>query len=173
MKRWMALGLLSGFFCATVSWADMIETRKEGILNGKIMSENDREVHFKNAKGQTMVFKRSDVLFEDKEDISKKTKQAAQKFWEWLKNLPKAMRKGSDQWTDKFIGTVGAPLDRSGANAKSDQLAKAMDDASQASAVMTKKVAAANAEIARQKSEAFGSAQSSTEKKGHFTSLND
>ena len=171
MRRWVALGLLSGFFCTASAQADMIETKKDGILNGKILSENGQEVRFQNAKGKTLIFKKTDILFEDKEDIAKKSKQMAQKVWDWLKNLPKMIRKRSDQLTEKFIGTVGAPLDRSGANAKADQLNRAMDDANQASAAMTKKAAAANAEIARQKNESFGSAQSSTEKKGHFASL--
>ena len=52
MRRWIALGLM-GFFCATAAWADMIETKKDGILNGKILSENAEEVRFKNAKGRT------------------------------------------------------------------------------------------------------------------------
>ena len=149
----------------------MIETRKGEVLNGKILSDDGQTLQFKTAKGQTLTFKKKEIVFQEKEDPSKKIKEYTRKTWEWIKNLPITVRKTSDQLTEKFIGTVGAPLDRSGANAKSAQLARAMDDANQASAAMTKKVAAANAEIYRQKNEAFGSAQSSTEKKGHFASL--
>ena len=170
MKRWIALGLVGGSFCAT-AWADMIETKKDGILNGKILSENSQEVRFKNEKGQMLVFKKKDILFEDKEDPAKKMKLMALQAWEWVKDLPKLVRKTSDQLTEKFIGKMSAPLDRSAANAKSEQLAKAMDDAGKATASMTKKATTANAEIYRQKNEGFGSSQSSTEKKGHFASL--
>ena len=180
MKRWIALGLVMGFFGAASASADIIETKKDGMLNGKILSENGEEVQFKNAKGQTLVFKKKDILFEDREsaaggksDNVQKGKQLARKAWGWLKNVPSAVRNWSDQLTEKLIGKVSAPLDRSAANAKSDALNKTMDEAGRAAGAMTKKVTAVNAEIYRQKNEGFGNPKSSTEKKGHFASLND
>ena len=122
MKRWIALGLTAGFFGAALAWADMVETKKDGILNGKILSESDQEIQFKGSSGQTRVFKKKDVLFMEKQDDSKTMKQFFQKALEILKNAPQKIKKMTDQWTKKFIGAVSKPLDRSAANAKSDEL---------------------------------------------------
>ena len=122
MKRWIALGLMAGFFGAALAWADMVETKKDGILNGTILSESDQEIQFKDSTGKTRVFKKKDVLFMDKEDASKKAKLFFQKALEILKNVPKNIKKMTDQWTKKFIGAASKPLDRSAANARSDEL---------------------------------------------------
>ncbi len=174
MNRSTALWFLCGFFCMTIAHADMIETKRDGVINGKILSENNQELKFKDAKGQMRVFKKQDVIFQEKEKDAgpKAMNQTVEKAKEWLKNAPKNVKKTTDQLTEKFIGKMSKPLNRSAANAKSDALNRTMEEASQASTALAKKNMQANAEINRQKSEAFGSS-SSEEKKGRFASLNN
>lgn len=172
MTRGWVFGLMSVFVFIGVARADMIETKNDGVLNGKVLSDNGQELSFKDAKGRTRVFKKNDVLYIEKEDSSKKIKQWARQAWGWLKNLPKTARKTSDQLTKKFVGKMSQPLNRSSANAKSAALARTMDDASQATTAMAKKTMKVNAEIARQEKEGFGGF-SAAPKKGRFASLDN
>ena len=172
MRRWILFGLAGAFFLTGAARADMIETKNDGILSGKVVSDHGNELSFKDAKGRTRVFKKTDVLYLEKEDSSKKIKQWARQAWDWLKNLPKFARKSSDQLTKKFVGKMSKPLDRSSADAKSAALARTMDEASQATAAMAKKTMKVNAEISRQSKEGFGGF-STEEKKGRFSSLDN
>ena len=172
MKRVLSFGLI-GFICFTASvHADILETKKGGIQNGQILSDDGKQLKFKDAKGKTHVYDKKDVLYQEKEDAAKKSKRFAHDAWDKIKAAPMAVKKGSDKLTEKFIGTVGKPLDRSAADAKGAALAKSMDEASQATGSMTKKSVAVNKEVYRQKNEAMVDAgSSSSAKKGHFASL--
>ncbi len=172
MKRRALIGFMIGFFCVTLAKADMLETRKEGILNGKILSENDHEVHFKDAKGRTLVIKKKDVLFVDKENSSKAIRQTTQKVLEFLKHVPGNIKKYTDQLTEKFIKKVSSPLNRSGANAKMEALSRSMDETSRASTALAKKNMKVNSEITQQTKESYGDS-SSNKKKGRFSSLSN
>ena len=176
MRHRMVLFIACAFFFQTAARADMIEVKKEGIFNGKVVSRDDRQVQLKDAKGTMHRFDKNDVLFlETSEEQAPrpfwdKVKQTAAEFWRIALKAPQAVKKTSDQLTEKFIGKMSKPLDRSVANAKADMLAKTMDDASKSTAEMAKKSMKVDAEINRQTREARDAA-SSSEQKGRFTSL--
>ena len=179
MKRRIALGLFGIFFFQLAALADMIEVKELGILNGKVLSKNEKEVRFRDAKGKEHHFAKSDVLYLDTNagstpasdsPLAEKVKTKAADLWKAAKKAPEAIKRGTDDLTQKFIGEAGKPLDRSAANAKSDALAKSMDEASQAVVAMSKKNMMINSEIRKQTKEDFGGSTSS-EKKGHFSSL--
>lgn len=172
MKRWAMLGFVGVFFCVTVAWADIIETKKDGILNGTILSENEKEVQFKDAKGQTRIFNKTDVLFQEKEAPPQPVAKTAEKAWEWVKQGPKNVKRMSDQLTDKFIGSVSQPLDRSAVNAKSDELARALDEASKVAATVSKNNKRISAEARSLELESYGTG-APEKKKGRFESLSD
>ena len=181
MKRSAVLFLIGLMGVQTAVRADMIETKKEGILNGRILSKDDKQVRFRDAKGKEHQYAKADVLYMDVDagsaavadkPLTEQMKIKAAKLLEAAKKAPAAIKKGTDDLTEKFIGQVGQPLDRSAANAKSEALAKAMDQAGQSSAAMTGKVNVANKEFYRQQNEARDAAASSSGgKKGRFSSL--
>ena len=179
MKRRIVLSLFSLFLFQPVVRADMIEVKNEGILNGKVLSNDDKQVRFKDSRGKEHQYAKEDVLYLDTDvnvnvDMSffEKVQKKAAEILKAVRTVPKAVKKTTDGMTEKFIGEVGKPLDRSAANAKSAALASALDQASQASAASTSKMMAFNKEVYRQRNEARESAPSSSdEKKGRFTSL--
>ncbi len=170
MKRWVMLWLVGGVFFSTLARADMIETKKEGIMSGKVLSENEKEVQFRDTKGQTRIFKKKELLFMEKQDPSKTMKRNMQKALTALKDAAKNLKKNSKVFTQKLIGSVSRPLDRSKADEKSAAFSRSMDEASLAATALAKKNMKINSEINRQTSEGFGDS-SSKEKKGHFSSL--
>ena len=176
MKRSLSLCLLGLFFFQPVVRADMIEIKKEGVFNGKILSQDDKQVRFKDAGGRERLFSREDVLFMEVDadagkPLVEKVKKKAAELWRAAKKAPEAVRKGADDLTEKFIGVVGQPLDRSAANAKADQLAGALDQTNKTSAASINKARTVDKEITRQQKEAEGFASQNNEHKGRFTSL--
>jgi hypothetical protein len=176
MKRSIVLSLLSLFLFPAVLRADVIEVKGEGILNGKVLSRNEKEVKFRDSKGKQHLYPAQDVLYMDadlssEKPLSEKVKQKAAELLKVVKKAPESIKKTTDDLTEKFIGVAGKPLDRSVANNKSAQLAKAMDDANGASAASISKVSTFNKEVLRQQNEAKDSASQHTESKGRFTSL--
>ncbi len=89
----------------------------------------------------------------------------------------KVIRKTSDRLTDKFIGKMSQPLDRSAADKKAAMLNSALDEANKASAAAATKAKLANQEIYKLKNEGFGSysnpssSSSGSKSKGRFSSL--
>ena len=180
MKRCIILGLFGLILFQRPVLADMIETKDQGILNGKVLSQNDQEIRFKDAKGKEHRFVKTDVLYLDTGSVSapaedtpfaEKVKTKAAQLWAVAQKAPEALKKSTDKLTDKFIGEAGKPLDRSAANAKSDALAKSMDEASQAAVAMSKKNMLITSEIKRQTKEGYSDSKSSDEHKGRFSSL--
>ena len=157
--------------------ADMVEVKDLGIMNGTIVSEDKDQMKFKDAKGKMHTFKMKDVTFQEKEDVGKKNasmiKAKTKEVMEALKKAPETIQKGSQQLTNKYIAPLTAPLDRSGADAKSQALAGALDQANQASASGVNKTLTFNKEVIRQQNEAKNVAASaaSDSKKGRYTSL--
>ncbi len=170
MRTMLLMGLLG--FTASAQ-ADFIETKKDGFLNGQIVSDDGKQVKFKDAKGRMHTYAKKDVLFQEKEDPSKKTKQMARDAGDWLKKLPENAQKTSAEFSEKALGGISQPLDRSAANAKADQLARALDDANRASASTAAKNSTFNKEVYRQRDEAqaVANAAASSSKKGRFSSL--
>ncbi len=89
----------------------------------------------------------------------------------------KVIRKTSDHLTDKFIGKMSQPLDRSAADKKAAMLNSALQEAERVSAAAAVKAKLANQEIYKLKNEGFGSysnpssSSSGSKSKGRFTSL--
>ena len=157
------------------SRADMIETKKEGIMNGKVVSESVSEVNFKDAGGNTHLVQKKDVLYMEKEEEKttvQKIKDKAADVLTKAKEVREAIMGRSEYLTKKYIGAAGAPLDRSKANAKADKLSHLMDEASLASVSMAKKNMDANREMRRQSDDRATSKLDADEsKKGRFAAL--
>lgn len=89
----------------------------------------------------------------------------------------KVVRKASDRLTDKFIGKMSQPLDRTAADKKAAMLNSALEEATRVSAAAAAKAKLANQEIYKLKSEGFGSSDTSSssssgsKSKGRFASL--
>ncbi len=101
--------------------------------------------------------------------MGKRIGQSAVSVW-------KVVRKTSDRLTEKFIGKMSQPLDRSAADKKVTMLNSALDDANKASAAAAAKAKLANQEIYKVRNEGFGSytstsSSSGSKSKGRFTSL--
>ena len=98
-------------------------------------------------------------------------KTKSMQVWRKIEKVIKDSQRYCEKLTDKYVQKV-KPLDRSRANAKSDSLAKAMDEAGQAASALSKKNLTINSEIKRQ-SGAWGSNEhkDSDSKKGRFSSL--
>ncbi len=173
-----SLGRLALASCLTMlvcnpARADIVEIRGEGYVNGEIVSQDDKEVQFKDNKGKLRVLSKKDVLYLEKEDKARAVKNKAADAWDALKKAPENIKKKTDALTGKMTGAV-KPVDRSAANRKADALAKSMDQASEAAAALNKKNLAVSSEIRRQRQEAEGVASSaSSQKKGRFASLSD
>lgn len=169
--------ILLGLCVTLILWdghamADMIEVRNKGFMNGTILSDDGKELKFKDAKGKEHLYKRTDVLFLEKEDPGKAMKQNTTKVLDAIKQAPAAVKKQSQKLTEQFIAPMSQPLDRSAADAKSAALNSALEEANRAAAASTKKVVTFNKEVYRQQSEAGDSLPGeSDKKKGHFSSL--
>ena len=167
-------GVIIFGFCVTVARADIVEIRGEGYVNGEIQSDDGKLMKFKDNHGKVRSIPRGNVLYAEKEQ-KKVLKMNGGKYWENLKKSSEAVKQKTNEWTGKFIGTAGAPLDRSAADQKSRQLENALAEADKASAAAASKSSTAKREFHRQqnaaKADAHGS--SSDESKGHFTSLSN
>ena len=128
MKRYTVIYLLLAICIPRTAYADILEVKGEGFVNGKIVSENDREVTFKNSAGQVRVLKRSDILFVEKEDenIFKKDfkfdstniQRLYYKTLRMFEQLWEKLRRFTDKLTKQLIQTASKPLDRSRVNAR-------------------------------------------------------
>ena len=178
MKRGVGIYFLLLAFWQAVACADMIEVKKDGIMNGKVVSENKEELQFKDAKGNTRTYKKEDVLYLEKEEekpLAEKIKQQATQALREAKKVPEKIKETSDGLTKQLAGGLSAPLDRGAADAKSDALSSAMDEASRATVALSKKNMAINQEIKEQTDYLNGTSGSSgsgsDSKKGRFESL--
>ena len=130
--------------------ADMIEIRNRGVLNGKIVSQDDKEVRFEDVDRNLFVVPKSDVLFlEAQADAPKpvETARMPQKMdWQgtlsgWRRNVEDLYGKTKHYLADKTKGIrefINKPLDRSQADGKSKALADSMSDLSKSLTKMNK-----------------------------------
>ena len=173
MKK-TAMMILAVLVCATdVAVADMLEVKGKGFLNGKVLEQNDEEIHFKDGKGNVQVFAKADVTYlelqEDKPvsvHLSNDLKEKAEQALKVVAKAPKLLKEKTDELTKNIVGSASKPLDRSGVDAKSGALASALEEASQASAAVNKKILKVNQEIRTQEQEGFG--DSSVKKSGDY-----
>ena len=120
--------------------ADMIEIKGRGVLNGKILSQDDNEVRFEDTAKNLFVVPKADVLFlEAQMDAPAASQKKASNRWTEL-DL-RGWRYRAEHYygiTKRFVvdktrgirGFIAAPLDRSSADSKSKALAGSMEDLS-------------------------------------------
>ena len=83
----MRPGLLAAvLLVSTSAYADIIEIRGKGFLNGHIVSQDDRQVTFKDSKNNVHVVPRADVSFLEHEEDKPKPLT-------WTQNLAAMFRK--------------------------------------------------------------------------------
>ena len=177
-KMFLVAGLIIGF--SSVARADMVEVKGKGILNGKVLSQSAGEMKFKDAAGAVHVFSKTDVLYADissgtgEEDkpVAQKIRGAMNKFLQWVRRISGEYKKFTQRTTDEVLKKMSKPLDRSRVNAKTDSLSVALDQASQASAAMTRKNLQIAAALKQQEDANFPGSTGSDRRKGRFTSLN-
>lgn len=136
------------------AYADMVEVKGKGVLNGKVVSQDARELHFLDARGQMQVFPAADVQFVDiqADRPARKEKPALFKglgdkmarTWRRFAKQMGRWKRSTEKATQGAMSGLSQPLDRSRADAKAESLSKAMDEASRAAAGMNKKVLNAN-----------------------------
>lgn len=157
---------VAALMLSSPAFADIVEVRGKGMMTGTVLAENGNEVSFVTSDGKELRFAKSDVLFIEREDASggAKSGPAAKKDWMapvrkffgnaryWFSDLSKWSKKQ----TRSFRDIAGKPLDRSGVNGKSDQLAKVMDEAAKAQGELARKRKKINEEIKRQQDAASG-----------------
>ncbi len=101
--------------------------------------------------------------------------QSAQALWQRVARGVvtgwKVIRRTSDKLTEKFIGKMSKPLDRSAADRKAAMLDNTLNEANRAAAATIEKTKKANREIHAQKNEGFGSLSKSSSSGSSFTSL--
>ena len=177
MRRLALVFLLGAAFCCRTAYADMIEVKAQGFLNGKVTSKNDKEIHFTDAKGKAHIFPKQDVLYMELESNSGGVKEISNGFKEKTEQAMKAGKKAfkelkekSAAATEKLTGEISKPLDRSQADSRAGMLNAALDQAGQASAALAKKNMAVNREIKKQEGE-YGGEEQQDSHKGHFSKL--
>ena len=159
MKRAQAILVLSAIFWQSAVSADVIETKSQGIMNGKRLSETADQVVFQDAKGKEHIFRKSEILFfVEEENIVQKPSptqakvqglmDAAKKMKEKILETGAVWMKKAEKWTRK----LSKPLDRSVADSKGDAMAQYLEEASQATVDMSEKNMAVNQEIKTQSS---------------------
>ena len=73
MKRFCAaLAAGSLFFASGNLWADILEIRGRGYVNGRVLSDDGKKITFKNNNGRVEVLPKSEVTYFEKE-TSRKT----------------------------------------------------------------------------------------------------
>ena len=181
--RLVLISGLSLFVLGHPASADMIETKKAGIMNGKLLSQNKETMQFKDASGRLHIFRKEEVLFLEKsaeessaqtpaKDLPPKTAVILHE----LKKLPEKIKKTGEDLSKKWAG-LSAPLDRHAADAKADSLSLSMDEASRAAVAMSKKNMLINQEIKTQTATLDGPSSKTPPdkepvKKKSFSSLN-
>ncbi len=181
MKKSVTLLAAMGLF-SSYAYADMIEVKNKGILNGTVISQDSNQMIFKDATGVTHTFPKIDILYSDvtaggngagKSTVAQKISAFGRKAWEKMTDLFAAYKRTTARVTNKAVGGLSKPLDRSRVNERSSALSKVMDNASKAAAAASKKNRQINAELKRNEEESFGSSQSSKHRKKRFVSLSN
>ena len=125
-------------------WADMIEIKGKGVMNGKIISQDDSEVRFEDTTKNLFVVPKSDVLFleaqKDAPVVAQKKGLMSGPAGGWKPNFADWRKKAGHYFdtakrfviekTKGISDFITAPLDRSAANSRSGALANSMGDLS-------------------------------------------
>ena len=122
---------------STVSYADMIEIRNRGFLNGKILSQDPNEVKFEDSKKNVITVPKSDVLFLEVQKDAPVVERPKPRPAPWSKKIQRwkdragrfyhDARRAIQRRTERVVNFIQTPLDRSGVDAKTDEFAKSMD----------------------------------------------
>ena len=161
MKRpWRVLVFGSLLIFSRAAFADMLEIRGRGYVNGEVLSDDGKKVQFRNSHGAVETLNKNDVLFFEKEDPAAKTrsrsgsssgstgKAAASAFS--LEGIKEKASEISDKVTDfiqektpglkKAWDDIAKPIRPSQTSQnKANMITKAINDAGDATVAMNKK----------------------------------
>ena len=138
MPRTILVCCLGLCFFSGASRADMIEIKDKGVINGKVLSQDKKEVHFEDTRGNQFVVPKENVLYLDTmkdalpSDVSggkgskgksfdlaetwDRCKDSTVYYFQKTKNFIQNKARPLTDWLSK-------PLDRSAADGKSKKLA--------------------------------------------------
>ena len=161
------LGIISG---GSIAKADIVEIKDEGFVSGDIVSEDEKEMTFKDAHGVNRVIPKNKIGMVEHEDKLKKYKEMPAEIVKKITGVEKKVKDKADTTGKKIKKKASSPLDRSKAQGKADELSNAFAEANKAASAMAKK----NAQVAKEMRAAEGGGiaeGSSSKKKGRFESL--
>lgn len=85
MKPVLMLSMVLGVLVPSAAYADMIEIKGKGFLNGTIVSQDADHVVFKDSKGGTHDVRMKDVTFLERQTEKPKAAKLADKAAHWFK----------------------------------------------------------------------------------------
>ena len=151
MKRIFAGFWLGFFFLSGNAWAEVLELRGRGYVNGKVLSDDGQTIQFKNPQGKVEVISKKDILYQERDfhTIKSKRSQETKPFSiegavadtkEAVQNFSKGVKEKYPEMTKK-IADMGKPLDvkHTDSQKRADAFAKAIEEANEATAAMDKK----------------------------------
>ncbi len=148
--------------------ADIVEIKDEGFVSGEIVSEDGKEMKFKDAHGNLRVISQKNIGMVQHEDKLRKLKEMPGDVVRKVSSATSGVKEKATSTTKKIKSKASAPLDRSKTQGKADALSDALRQANEASAAMSKK----NRLIAQEmKAATEGTCSSSSKSKGKFESL--
>lgn len=147
--RVVAILVLSTFGPLLPAQADMIEIKDRGVLNGKILSQDDKEVRFEDSTKNLFVIPKKDVLFlevQTDRPLAAQTRNTNGRDWgseldHWKYKAQRVFRDAKVfvlKNTKKIRKLVNAPLDRSSADSRSNALAASTAELSSHSKTLNK-----------------------------------
>lgn len=175
------------FFLTTTGLrADILETKKDGFMDGELISDDGKEVIFKNSHGETKTFAKSEVTYFEKVD---KNKEALKRVVQTVQNIPKDLQKNVAKSMQgakakapnvpiKAKVAAGAKSKKSsgGSGGMMDEANKAMAQAQKAQAAQQKKMMQAIKEAEGGSGGDGGGEEKAGKysfKKGRFSSLSE
>ncbi len=150
MRSGIALAIGAVFFGLSLSArADMIETKGRGVINGKIISQDDKEVRFEDSAKNLFIVPKKDVLFLEAQTDRLATAQTNNKkgrdwgleieHWKYkAERLFYDVKSFVSEKTLSIRKYIEKPLDRNAADSRSEALAKSMGDLSTTLKVLNK-----------------------------------
>ena len=116
MRRTAALALVIVCLTPALSRADIFEIKGEGYINGKVVSEDEKEITIKDGHGDVRKLRKSDVIYMEKEapkksvpiaDQWRQAKEAVKKKIEkvapGLKSLTAPVHRAENKQMNEFL----------------------------------------------------------------------
>lgn len=171
LKRVLGLVFCAIWINAACLRADIIEIKDEGFVSGEIVSEDENQMTFKDAHGNTRVIPKTNIGMVEHEDKLRKWKEIPADIAQKVSSSMSRTKEKAESTTKKVKSKVTAPLDRSKAQDKADALSDAFKKANEASAAMSKKNNLVAQEMKASAEGTGSSSGSAVKSKGRFESL--